>query len=62
MKPKILTVGEYMKIINRLVKKGWMPCGAFGEMLFCRDGRKYDLSAADLNQLPRIEREGLFLA
>jgi hypothetical protein len=31
-------------------------------MTFRRHGKNYDLSAADLDQLDRIEREGLFLA
>lgn len=34
---------------------------ALGWMRFEKGGRIYDLSAADLNQIDRIEAEGLFL-
>lgn len=50
-----------MAILNHLVPLGWIPFGKFMEMLFEKSGKRYDLSAADLNQLDRIEREGLFL-
>jgi len=53
---------RYLRIIDTLILKGWMPIGQFGSMTFRRNGRNYDLSAADLDQLDRIEREGLFLA
>ena len=62
MKPTPMTTERYLSIINDLVPKGWLPVGAFGSMTFRRNGRNYDLSAADLTQLDRIEREGLFLA
>lgn len=42
----------------RLIPLGWKPLGG---CRFERNGKRYDLSAADLNQLDRIEREGLFL-
>jgi len=57
-----MTADKYLKIINDLIPKGWLPIGQFGSMIFRKDGKDYDLSAADLNQLERIEREGLFLA
>lgn len=41
-----------------LIPKEWLPVG---EMLFKHNGKVYDLSAADLKQLERIEREGHFL-
>lgn len=44
----------------RCARMGWCPV-EYGKLLYKRGGRVYDLSAADLNQLPRIEREGLFL-
>lgn len=43
---------------HELNAKGWLPLGGFK---FWRNGRTYDLSAADLNQLDRIEAQGLFL-
>jgi hypothetical protein len=62
MKPTPMTAERYLAIINDLIPKGWMPIGQFGSMTFRRNGKNYDLSAADLGQLDRIEREGLFLA
>jgi len=62
MTPTPMTAERYLRIINTLILKGWMPIGQFGSMIFRRNGRNYDLSAADLDQLDRIEREGLFLA
>jgi hypothetical protein len=56
-----LTAEQYLAIVNRLVPLGWMPVGAFGSMTFRKNGRNYDFSAADLNQLERIERDGLFV-
>jgi hypothetical protein len=40
-----------------IVAAGFVPTNA--RMIFTKDGRWYDLSAADLGQLERIEREGL---
>lgn len=62
MKPTPMTAEKYLAIINALIPQGWMPIGAFRSMMFRRNSRNYDLSAADLDQLDRIEREGLFLA
>jgi hypothetical protein len=42
----------------QLEPQGWMP---MGWMLFFYSGRIYDLSAADLGQVDRIVREGLFV-
>lgn len=61
MKPNKLSAEDYLKIINRLMPLGWMPIGQFGAMKFTKSGKNYDLSAADLEQLERIEKEGLFL-
>lgn len=41
-----------------IIPQGWVPVGYW---LFERNGKIYDLSAADLKQLERIEREGRFL-
>lgn len=43
---------------DRLRGTGFYPVGGW---LFMKDGKIYDLSAADLDQLDRIEREGLFV-
>ena len=37
---------------------GFYPIGGW---LFMKDGIAYDLSAADLSQIKRIEQEGLFV-
>jgi hypothetical protein len=55
-----MTAERYMEIINRLMPLGWMPIGEFGSMRFRKGKKSYDLSAADLDQLGRIEAEGLF--
>lgn len=39
-------------------KTGFYPIGGW---IFMKDGIKYDLSAADVTQWERIEREGLFV-
>lgn len=41
-----------------VIPLGWKPLGG---CLFERNGKRFDLSAADLTQLARIEREGLFV-
>ena len=56
-----MTAEQYLQIINKLIPKGWMPIGQYGSMKFRKSGRNYDLSAADLGQLNRIESEGLFV-
>ena len=48
----------YVSAINKLLPLGWLPVGIF---IFEKDGKRYDLSAADLSQIERIEREGLFV-
>ena len=48
----------YTRAIVRLLSLGWIPVGIW---LFRKGGRVYDLSAADIGQHERIEREGLFL-
>lgn len=60
MKPEPMTTESYMARVNQLMPLGWMPIGAFGSMQFRKNGVNYDLSAADLSQLNRIERERLF--
>jgi hypothetical protein len=62
MKPTPMTAEKYLGIVAALIPQGWMPVGPFRSMTFRRNGKNYDLSAADLDQLDRIEREGLFLA
>ena len=61
MKPTPMSVESYLGVINTLIPKGWMPIGQFGSMAFRKSGKNYDLSAADLDQLERIERDQLFL-
>lgn len=60
-KHETMTAERYLQIINKLIPKGWMPIGQYGSMTFRKSGRNYDLSAADLDQLDRIEIEGLFV-
>lgn len=59
MKLKILDqrVKEECKIISKIYPLGWKPRG---DMIFEKNGILYDLSAADINKLERIEDEGLF--
>jgi hypothetical protein len=45
------------EVRQHMVALGWKPLGGCN---FERKGKAYDLSAADLSQLDRIEREGLF--
>lgn len=63
MKQTEISHEKYLDICLDLRDKGWLPVGSFWahEMKFARNGKIYDLSAADLTQLNRIEREGLFL-
>lgn len=61
MKETLITAEKYLSILNKLIPKGWIPIGKFGSMQFHQNGKNYDLSAADLEQLERIESEGLFL-
>ncbi len=43
----------------QLMREGWTPRGHWH--FESPQGRVHDLSAADLSQLPRIQRENLFL-
>ena len=44
--------------IGKLRPHGFYPVGGW---LFVKNGKCYDLSAADLDQIEGIEREGLFI-
>ena len=48
-------LGEATK---KLILLNFVP---FGSWLFFKGGNIYDLSAADLGQIERIENEGLFI-
>ena len=61
MNPTPQTPERYLEIITTLIPKGWIPAGKFNTMFFTKNGRTYDLSCADLNQLDRIETNGLFI-
>lgn len=51
---------ERQHLAEMLLKvRGFRPVN--GYMRFEKGERVYDLSAADLNQMDRIEREGLFV-
>lgn len=58
MKPETFehTVERHIEAVRRLAFDGFVPRGW---MFFEKNGILYDLSAADLNQVDRIEREGL---
>lgn len=43
---------------EKLVIEGWI---SLGDWLFFKHGKIFDLSAADLNQLEKIECDGLFV-
>lgn len=55
-----ISADAYMAVVNKIMPHGWMPIGQFGSMQFRKNGINYDLSAADLNQLERIESNRLF--
>lgn len=63
MKPTKLSRENYIKACLGLWAKGWYPCGDYESqsMHFLRNGKIYDLSAADLTKLDLIEEKGLFL-
>lgn len=63
MKQIQMSAGKYIQTCFALSDLGWQPVGEYHkrEMKFSRNGKIYDLSAADLTQLDRIEREGLFV-
>lgn len=57
---------ERLKIVKKmaanhvdLFNRGFTPAGDWS--LFSKRGKVYDFSAADMSQLDRIEREGLFV-
>lgn len=60
MEPAEISMESYLETCRRLWAKGFCLVGRFGEMRFEKNGVTYDLSAADLTQLDRIERERLF--
>jgi len=49
---------DELNAIKKLHPLGFDPVG---DMKFKKDNIVYDLSAADLTQIERIEREGLFV-
>ncbi len=49
---------RHNKMLELLEPLGWIPAGM---MVFFKGDKLYDLSAADLTQLGRIEAEGLFV-
>ena len=50
----------WIDAVNRVWERGWR-CET-GWVFIAPSGTRHDLSAADLNQLSRIERECLFIA
>lgn len=48
----------HLKMVDALDGKGFLAMGMF---MFFKGGKIYDLSAADIAQIDRIEREGLFV-
>ena len=44
--------------VDYLRQHGFRPSGGWR---FHKDGKTYDLSATDLSQIERIERDGLFM-
>jgi len=50
----------WLNAVNAVWKRGWRcECGW---VFMSPSGSRHDLSAADLSQLSRIEREGMFIA
>lgn len=49
---------KHDKIYKILIPLGWRPVGM---LTFSKNGKIYDLSTADISQIDRIEKEGLFL-
>lgn len=60
MKPESIEESQsrYLREIVMLTRAGFTP---LGNWRFSKDGLIYDMSAANLDQLERIEREGLFV-
>ena len=50
---------RYAEAILYLLPFGWLPANK--DFRFKKNGKTYDLSAADLTKHEKIEREGLFL-
>lgn len=50
---------RWLNSIDELSMKGFMPYGQMWH--FIKDSIVYDFSTADLTQIDRIEREGLFV-
>jgi hypothetical protein len=49
---------HYFEAIKKLRPLDWIP---LGDCLFFKNGKVYDLSAADLDKIDEIEREGKFV-
>jgi hypothetical protein len=58
MKPKKHTYADWVAAVNTTHAAGWQHYQ--GWIFWSPSGTRHDLSAADLTQLQRIEREGLF--
>lgn len=60
MKPDSIqrSQARYIAALFLLCNRGFNPLGSWR---FEKAGKVYDLSAADLEQIERIEREGLFV-
>ena len=50
----------FIKATTVCALKNWRHCG--GWVFRSPSGTRHDLSAADINQLDRIEKDGLFLS
>lgn len=55
-------IARWIKAVNHCHAKGWLSLGSYKRFVFqSPSGTVHDLSAADLNQLDKIENEGIFL-
>lgn len=63
MKETEISVINLLLKHQSLLEQGWIPMGRLdkNEMLFMKNGKLYDLSAADLTRLDYIEEKGLFV-
>jgi hypothetical protein len=61
MKPKPQTIENWNRAAKICIEKGWAYTEKFSYIFLSPSKTLHDLSAADLNQLDRIEKEGLFL-
>ena len=50
---------RWLKAVDNLSTLGFMPYGQMWR--FIKHGKVYDLSCADLNQMEKIERDGVFV-